>query len=152
MSEENKKADKKSLEELNNGNTKIKDDSENSSQKLTLLKKGDYSIHVLIEEVKNLQYIKENKLPTPVVKITCFNETKRSEKPESPCDSYNYGEHFYFEKTNLTVEQLDSSKIIIEVYDYKNSSKRSNYFGIYEYDIAYIYDQENHSLRNFWLA
>ena len=35
MSEENKKADKKSLEELNNGNTKIKDDSENSSQKLT---------------------------------------------------------------------------------------------------------------------
>ena len=152
MSEENKKADKKSLEELNNGNTKIKDDSENSSQKLTLLKKGDYSIHVLIEEVKNLQYIKENKLPTPVVKITCFNETKRSEKPESPCDSYNYGEHFYFEKTNLTVEQLDSSKIIIEVYDYKNSSKRSNYFGIYEYDIEYIYNQNNHCLRNFWLA
>ena len=39
---------------INNGNTKIKDDSESSNQKLTLLKKGDYSIHVLIEEVKNL--------------------------------------------------------------------------------------------------
>ena len=137
---------------INNGNTKIKDDSESSNQKLTLLKKGDYSIHVLIEEVKNLLEIEENKLPTPVVKITCFEESKRSEKPDSPCDSYSYEEHFYFEKTNLTVEQLDSSKIIIEVYDYKNSSKRSNYFGIYEYDIAYIYDQENHSLRNFWLA
>ena len=137
---------------INNGNTKIKDDSESSNQKLTLLKKGDYSIHVLIEEVKNLLEIEENKLPTPVVKITCFEESKRSEKPDSPCDSYSYEEHFYFEKTNLTVEQLDSSKIIIEVYDYKNSSKRSNYFGIYEYDISYIYNQENHSLRNFWLA
>jgi hypothetical protein len=71
---------------INNGNTKIKDDSESSNQKLTLLKKGDYSIHVLIEEVKNLLEIEENKLPTPVVKITCFEESKRSEKPDSPCD------------------------------------------------------------------
>ena len=150
--DKNEKNSKKDEEGNNGGNTKIKDDSENSSQKLILLKKGDYSVHVLIEEVKNLLIIDESKLPTPVVKISCFDQTKRSEKPDSPCDSYTYGEHFYFEKTNLTVEQLDSSKIIIEVYDYKNSSKRSNYFGIYEYDIEYIYNQENHSLRNFWLA
>ena len=122
------------------------------TQKIILMQKGDYTVHILLEEIKNLIPIEENKLPTPIVKITCFNETKRSEQPETACDSYSYGEHFYFEKTNLTVEQLDSSKIILEVYDYKNSSNKSKYFGIYEYDLVYIYNQPNHALQNFWLA
>ena len=30
------------------------------------------------------------------------------------CKNYIYDEHFYFEKADLTVEQLDSCKIIIE--------------------------------------
>ncbi len=122
------------------------------TQKIILMQKGDYTVHILLEEIKNLIPIEENKLPTPIVKITCFNETKRSEQPETACDSYSYGEHFYFEKTNLTIEQLDSSKIILEVYDYKNSSNKSKYFGIYEYDLVYIYNQPNHALQNFWLA
>ena len=125
---------------------------EKKEPKISLMKKGDYTVHILLEEVKNLIQIDENKLPNPIVKITCFEQTKRSEQPETACDSYSFGEHFYFEKSNLTIEQLDSSKINIEVYDYKNSSNKSKYFGIYEYDLDYIYNQPNHCLKNFWLA
>ena len=103
---------------------------EKKELKISLMKKGDYTVHILLEEVKNLIQIDENKLPNPIVKITCFEQTKRSEQPETACDSYSFGEHFYFEKSNLTIEQLDSSKINIEVYDYKNSSNKSKYFGI----------------------
>ena len=55
---------------------------------LFLMKKGDYSVHVLIEEVKNLLSIKENTLPKPIVKVTCFGQTKRTSKPKDDCDAY----------------------------------------------------------------
>ena len=124
----------------------------NEGNNIILMKKGDYSIHILIEEVKSLLQNNEDHLPYPIIKLTCFNQSKRTEKTKVPCDSYIYDEHFYFEKTDLTVEQLDSSKIIIEVYDSSNSKKRKDYFGIYEFDIEYIYSMKNHSLNNHWIA
>ena len=89
----------------------------NESKNLCLMKKGDYSIHILVEEVKSLIQLEKDHLPYPIVKLTCFNKSQRTDKTKMPCDNYIYDEHFYFEKENLTVEQLDSSKIIVEVYD-----------------------------------
>ena len=122
----------------------------NESKNLCLMKKGDYSVHILVEEVKSLIQLEKDHLPYPIVKLTCFNKSQRTDKTKMPCDNYIYDEHFYFEKENLTVEQLDSSKIIVEVYDASNS-KRKDYFGIYEFDIEYIYSMENHTLNNHWL-
>ena len=124
----------------------------NEGKNIILMKKGDYSVHILIEEVKSLQCLSAGKIPKPVVKLTCFGQTKRTEKTKVPCESYIFDEHFYFEKADLTVEQLDSSKILIEVYDSSHSSKRKDYFGIYEFDIEYIYSMKNHCLKNHWLA
>ena len=119
---------------------------------IVLMKKGDYSVHILVEEVKSLIQISENHNPYPIVKLTVFNKSKRTEKTKIDCTNYVYDEHFYFDKTNLTVEQLDSSKIIIEVFDSANSRKRKDYFGICEFDLQYIYSMKNHSLNNHWLA
>ena len=127
--------------------TTIKEDPSN----LHLMKKGDYSVHVLIEEIKNLISIKEDRLPRPMIKITCFNKTKRTSKPEQDCDSYTFNEHIYFDETNLSVDTLDSSKILLEVYDYHNFS-RKYYFGIQEFDFEYIYSKENHCINNLWVA
>jgi hypothetical protein len=124
----------------------------NEGKNIILMKKGDYSIHILIEEIKSLIQLSLDHLPYPIIKLTCFNKSKRTEKTKLPCDSYIYDEHFYFEKTNLSVEQLDSSKILIEVYDASNASKRKDYFGIYEFDLEYIYNMKNHSLKNNWIA
>ena len=119
-------------------------------EKLIIMKKGDYNVHVLIEEVKNLVEIKENSPPKPCVKMTVFGKSKRTSKVKA-CDSYVFNEHFYFDKTNLTAEMLDSEKVVIEVYDTKHSKKK-DYFGIYELDFAYVYNQEDHALHNVWIG
>ena len=68
---------------------------------LNLMKKGDYSVHVLIEEIKNLISIKKDHLPKPMIKITCFGQTKRTSKPKNDCDAYTFNEHIYFDAAFL---------------------------------------------------
>ena len=120
-------------------------------ENLILMKKEDYSVHVLIEEIKNLPQIKGDQLPFPTVKIKCFGKTQRTTKTKISCTSYTFNEHFHFDKSNLTQEMLDSEKIIIEAYDSKHS-KKEDYFGIYEFDFEYIYNNPDHAIHNFWLA
>ena len=120
-------------------------------EKVIIMKKGDYTVHVLIEEIKNCVEVKEDKLPFPIVKITCLGKSQRTQKMKLQCTDYTYNEHFYFDKTNLTAEMLDSEKIIIEAYDASNS-KKEDYFGIHEFDFEYIYNRPDHALHNFWLA
>ena len=116
-----------------------------------LMKKGDYSVHVLIEEIRNLKVDKENYLPKPIIKVTCFGTSKRTSKPPHDCEAYTFNEHLYFDSTDLSVDILDSSKILIEAYDYHNFNKE-NYFGMQEFDFEYIYSQKNHCMKNIWLA
>ena len=152
---ENQNQNEKQNENQNEGGleraeTTLKEEEEIKGS-MTLMKKGDYSVHVLIEEVKNLSLIKENTNPKPVVKVTCFNQSKRTSKPPQDCDAYVYNEHLYFDATDLSADTLDNSKILIEVYDYHHSD-RVNYFGIQEFDFEYIYSKENHTIKNLWIA
>ena len=119
---------------------------------ITIMKKGDYTVHILVEEVQGIEQKIIDKLPKPMVKLTCFDESKRTSAVKNPCISYTFDEHFYFEKSNLSAKQLDSSKITIEVYDSSNSKNRKDYFGIYEFDLQYVYSMKNHCLKNHWLA
>ena len=82
---------------------------------VSLMKKGDYSVHLLIEEVKNLIPKNADFLPRPIVKVICFNEHKRTAQVSDPCSEYTFNEHIYFEKTDLPYEVLDSSKVVVEV-------------------------------------
>ena len=115
-----------------------------------LMKKGDYTVHILIEEVKNIKK-ESNRRPRPCIKVTCLNQCKRLSKPDEDCEQYTFNEHIFFHETDLSVEILDSAKIVIEVYDYHNS-KREKYFGIQEFDFEYIYKQTDHCIKNFWVA
>ena len=125
--------------------------SQNQQENLIQMKKGDYTVHILIEELKNLISIKENQPPIPRVKMTVLGEEQRTSKMKRPCYSITFNEHFYFKKTNLTVEMLDSEKIIIEVYD-NNHTKKKDYFGIYELDFGYVYGRPEHYLKNIWIG
>ncbi|MCQ2816272.1 MAG: hypothetical protein MJ252_03300 [archaeon] len=119
---------------------------------LVEMKKGDYTVHVLVEEIKNCVAIEADKRPFPRVKCTCLGKSNRTEEVPSPgAENYIFNEHFYFEKTNMTKEMLDSEKILFEIYDTKNT-KRENYYGIQEFDFSYIYGRESHALQNYWLA
>jgi len=157
---EDKKGDNEDNEEmkddeeepLKQGEGKNEEKKEEEKQKeLVLMKKGDYNVHILVEEVKNLIQVKEGKPPIPRVKIKVFDKSQRTSKMKKACYDFIFNEHFYFDKTNLTEEMLDSEKIIIEVYD-NNYTNRKDYFGIYELDFGYIYNQENHALHNVWIG
>ena len=130
---------------------RVKTTLKENPSSLYLMKKGDYSVHVLIEEIKNLSSRKENSLPKPIVKVTCFGQTKRTSKPAEDCEAYTFNEHLYFDATDLSVDTLDSSKILIEAYDYHNF-EREYYFGIQEFDFEYIYSKEKHCIKNLWIA
>ena len=130
---------------------RVKTTLKENPNSLYLMKKGDYSVHVLIEEIKNLSSRKENSLPKPIVKVTCFGQTKRTSKPAEDCEAYTFNEHLYFDATDLSVDTLDSSKILIEAYDYHNF-EREYYFGIQEFDFEYIYSKEKHCIKNLWIA
>ena len=119
---------------------------------ISIMRKGDYTVHILIEEVQGIEQKVIDKLPKPMIKLTCFGESKRTPAVKTNCISYIFDEHFYFEKSNLSTKQLDCSKILIEVYDSSNSRNRKDYFGIYEYDLQYIYSMKYHCLKNHWLA
>ena len=149
MSKEEKDKDDKNE---NNPEEEAENNAEpQKEEKLVIMKKGDYNIHILIEEVKNLIEIEENDLPVPRIKMKVFGQSKRTSKMKKPCDSFVFNEHFYFDKTNLTAEMLDSEKILIEVYDNKHTSK-ADYFGIYEFDFGYVYNQDDHALHNIWIG
>ena len=91
-------------------------------QPLIEMKKGDYNVHILIEEVKNLVPVKENTPPVPRVKMTVFDKVQRTSKMKNPCYDFAFNEHFYFDKTNLTVEMLNSFRASI------SSSRSCNCF------------------------
>ena len=129
-----------------------KESKVDETKSITIMKKGDYTVHILIEEVQGIEQKIDDKLPKPMVKMTCFDESKRTMALKNGCISYTFEEHFYFQKSNLSAKQLDTSKILIEVYDSSNSKNRKDYFGIYEFDLQYIYSMKNHCLKNNWLA
>jgi hypothetical protein len=87
----------------------------------------------------------------PVVKISCLSKSQRTNKLKSGANNFIFCEHFYFEKSNLVIEQLDSEKIIIEVYD-NSFTDRKDYLGIFEVDFAYIYNHDKHTVNNRWIA
>ena len=129
----------------------LKQKQDQPPEEIIEMRKGDYNVHILIEEVKNLISIEENKPPVPRVKMTVFGKEQRTSKMKRPCDNFVFNEHFYYDKTNLSVEMLDSEKILIEVYD-NNHTEKKDYFGIYELDFGYVYGRPGHALRNIWIG
>ena len=121
-----------------------------SALKNLVIKKGDYSIHILVENIMNLAMVKEN-LPEPVVKVTCAGDDKRTKSLGCRVKENYYNEHFYFDHLAVNAEVFDSAKLLIEVYDSHNSDKE-DYIGVSEIDYATIYQKPDHCLHNHWIA
>lgn len=91
MSEKDKEAakDEKSQKE------ETKEKTEDVSSKIpTLIKKGDYTVHILIEQIKNAVCKNKDMLPSPCVKMTCFSKSQRTAKLKNNCSDNIYNEHF----------------------------------------------------------
>ena len=58
---------------------------------------------------------------------------------------------WYLNRLKQTPEQLDTEKIVFEIYDY-NFPERKDFLAIYETDFQNIYSKPKHSIQNLWFA
>lgn len=111
-----------------------KDDKNNICQ----MKRGDYMIHILVEQAKNLKVDAEDTVD-PIVEIKVLNQKKFTTAQD---DINNTGiavwnEHLFFEPKNQEVEDLERGKIEIKLMD--KGFFKDALIGYYEFDLSYVY-------------
>lgn len=128
------------------------DQVEKPSQTEEKFKKGDYSVHVYVEESKGLMPLGDSTFSNPTISVKCFGKSKCTKKLKNimPSATSIWNEHIYFSKLNLTVAEIESERIIIEVMD--TSLIRNSLIGSYELDMTYVYYQSNHCLMHHWVV
>lgn len=115
-------------------------------EKQTKLKKGDYSVHVFLEDGKGLLPLTDSGKLDPLVSVKVFGKekcTKALDDVGAGALIY-WGDHFYFEKSNCLPADIENQRVKIEV---KDSRAFSNALvGSYEMDLSYIYSQKDHTV------
>lgn len=137
---ETKKEDKKNTDAPIEGDptVSVAKNTEESKNEICQMKRGDYMIHVYVEQAKNLKVPPEDTVD-PIVQVFCLDERKYTTAQD---DINNTGvaiwnEHIFFEPKNKETPELEQGKIIIKMLDkgfYKDAL-----IGYYEFDLAYIY-------------
>ena len=108
----------------------------------------NYIVQISIDELKNLLDNNSSNILELCVKLTVFGQSKIASKVKF--DNF-INENFYFVKENLSKEKIEEEKIMIEVYDPKNTEKK-DMLGIYELNLAYVFNQKEHCLKNYWIG
>lgn len=127
-------------------------DSSEAKNQNPRVKKGDYTVHVFLEEARGLSNKGDDTLDV-VFKISTFNDDHYSQILDnvSPGAIVSFNEHFFFDKSNVTVEEFESTNIRIECKNHKMLLK-DTLVGIYEMDLTYVYKQKDHCIRHQWVA
>lgn len=125
--------------------------TEASSQGHEKFKKGDYSVHVYIEETKGLLPTTGDRNFNPVISVKCFSKAKCTRKLKDVTSGATsiWSEHLYFSKLNASVTELEESKILIEVLD--SRTIKNSLIGSYELDFTYVYFKPKHSIIHQWI-
>ena len=114
------------------------------------MKRGDYMIHVLVEQAKNLKVL-DGQTVDPIVEINCLGERKFT-TAQNDIDGVGvakWNEHIFFEPKNCEKEQLEKGKIEIKLLD--KGFFKDAMIGYYEFDLSYIYLRKDHALMHKWL-
>ena len=114
------------------------------------MKRGDYMIHVYVEQAKNLKVPPELTVD-PIVQIFCLNERKFTTAQD---DINNTGicvwnEHVFFEAKQQETEDLKQGKIVIKLLD--KGFFKDALIGYYEFDLSTIYQMPDHALMHKWI-
>jgi hypothetical protein len=102
------------------------------------MKRGDYMIHVMIEQAKNLKVDAEDTVD-PLVEVKCMGQ-KRFTSAQDDINNTGiavWNEHIFFEPKNQEVEDLAQAKIEIKLMD--KGFFKDALIGFYEFDLSYLY-------------
>ena len=114
--------------------------------------KGDYRVHVFIEESKGLMPLTRDEILNPIISIKCFGKTKCTNKIKGVGSTTTsiWNEHIYFSRLKCSVSDILSEKIIIRVKD--SRILKDPLIGSYEFDLTHIYHEKNHCILHTWVA
>lgn len=121
----------------NPDNGQPKDDSDDKKT-VCEMKRGDYMIHVMIEQAKNLKVDAEDTVD-PLVEVKCMGQ-KRFTTAQDDINNTGiavWNEHIFFEPKNQEVEDLAQAKIEIKLMD--KGFFKDALIGFYEFDLSYLY-------------
>ena len=115
------------------------------------MKRGDYMIHVLVEQAKALK-VPDGDVIDPIVEISCLGQRKFTKALD---DINNVGiavwnEHIFFEPKNVEVPQLEKGTIEIKLMD--KGFFKDALIGYYQFDLSYIYLKKDHALMHKWIV
>jgi hypothetical protein len=120
-------------------------------REIGIIKKGDYLIHLLVHEARNLKVIGEDTVD-PIIEVNCLKKRKFTTAKNDV--GYNsaviWGEHIFFEPTNLTSREISNGKLTFRVMD--QQMLKNTVIGIYEMDLSFIYFQDKHAVLNQWIG
>jgi len=144
---------KKDEEEEEQEEEEQQEEEEKTKEKKSVcsMKRGDYMIHVYVEQAKNLD-VPEGEVIDPIVELNILGERKFSKALD---DINNTGlaiwnEHIFFEPKNVEVERLEKGKIEIKLMD--KGFFKDSLVGYYEFDLNGIYLREDHALMHKWIV
>ena len=115
------------------------------------MKRGDYMIHVMIEQAKNLK-VPDGDVIDPIVEVSCLGERKFTKALD---DINNTGiaiwnEHIFFEPKNVEEARLEKGTIELKLMD--KGFFKDALIGFYQFDLSYIYLKDQHALQHKWIV
>ena len=138
-------------EEAKDVEIKEEDKEEEKAGGVVKMKRGDYMIHVLIEQAKNLK-VPDGEVIDPIVECTCLGERKFS----TALDDINntgiavWNEHIFFEPKNVDEQRLEKGTIEFKLMD--KGFFKDALIGYYSFDLSYIYLKKDHALMHKWIV
>ena len=129
---------KKEPEEKKEEETKEEPKEEKKGGGVCAMKRGDYMIHVMIEQAKNLK-VPDGDVIDPIVEVSCLGERKFTKALD---DINNTGiavwnEHIFFEPKNVETGRLEKGTIELKLMD--KGFFKDALIGFYQFDLSYIY-------------
>lgn len=114
------------------------------------MKRGDYMIHIYVEQAKNLK-IEADDVVDPIVEIKCMGQRKYTTAQEGINNSgvAIWNEHLFFEPKNKEVEELEQAKVEIKLMD--KGYFKDALIGFYEFDLSYLYQMKDHVMMHKWI-
>jgi hypothetical protein len=119
--------------------------------KITMMKRGDYMIHVYLEQAKEMM-IDADATVDPIVELSVLGEKKYSQPLNSisNTDVAVWNEHIFFEPKNVEQERLAEGIIEIKLMD--KGFFKDALIGSYQFDMTQIYQMKDHALLHKYVA
>ncbi|KAF1325644.1 Inositol polyphosphate 5-phosphatase, partial [Globisporangium splendens] len=146
------KASKKSDEELKKEEEEREKKREEMLKELSSIeiKSGDYMIQVHVIEARDLVPKDSTGTSDPVVYVEVLSEKQQTATKKQVLNCV-WDDLLIFPMRNLDKSEVEMGYVKLSVMD-ANTLQRAELIGGAQFDLSYVYSQQNHQLANVWIG